>query len=1063
MGNTRGDLGPESAAGASAGVTPSQPGAGPPSAPQREGAPPAGPAGFDYHGFVSYSTNPDAELVTRLRRFLDRFHTLPTAESVPLIELKLCTDKFEFAHEPGNAESTAEVIERFLGASRELIVLWSRGAAESGWVAGEIARFAELRGLDYVRLAVTEDFTKDELRDSLPPQAKGIADRIWYDLRGLRRGAERRSDVRNVEDELLRLACDLNGQPLTAVQPAWFREQRRIERRDRARLVVVASVLALLCVGLFVLERGRAKAEKEALAAEVIADERRVIAQARAAELASRELRSTEPADTASSMLLAAHAASTAPTGSAVAQLDRLLDSTLVLSSEVELKAVAGAGRWATDGAGRFVVRASWGEDGTGPVELCPAEGEDCHSWARDGFRPLSVAISKDGSTYAWLGHQLVSDPPARPGDRRTTRTAATWVLVADTATGRVLLEAEASSTVGTVQAPLALDDVGERAVWTSPAGRATVADLTSGSQQVLGAPVDGLRGYALDGHWLADRRDPPGGPRELVLWDLTEAKNLGTSPTDGPMALSAELGLVATKSLGTVQVWRPKSGKRTDLQVGLGVQSLAFGIGGRQVVMGMSDGGVRVWSIANPAERSRGGAGPGRVVQVAWSVPEYVSVHAGESPRLRRWRRPAPRAVTPVPHPILVGHRRGPDSLSAASRDGSVWVALGGLPSGSRSAATLAVHRYANRAFDSEAIGNLSAEERGRHTYQRVVIDEAGTAAAVQHERNVYVASLTGRPALTRLSEARRPRLDHMALAPDGSCVAASSRDRLLWWSLLPDGPAPPGELEGLGEVERLVVSPGCSQILSIGATAGIWDLERGSRTAVPLPPGAEVLAFHQLGDTWVLGGASPSPFLLYGTFATSPTRISVDSPPILIAAAGDGSRLGLVHEDGSVTALSTASNQLIRVAQLESPPPRGLALSDDGSLLAVYDKTAKAVRVFDLEADEADELGRGQQRGDCLLRFTADEELLALGLTGERIRWNPEELVALACGRVRQNLSLERWVEVFGMVPYQRTCPALPVGPIGKLRWSPGLEAVFEGLDPWPLKPPAGVRDGS
>jgi hypothetical protein len=41
---------------------------------------------------------------------------------------------------------------------------------------------------------------------------------------------------------------------------------------------------------------------------------------------------------------------------------------------------------------------------------------------------------------------------------------------------------------------------------------------------------------------------------------------------------------------------------------------------------------------------------------------------------------------------------------------------------------------------------------------------------------------------------------------------------------------------------------------------------------------------------------------------------------------------------------------------------------------------------------------------------------------------RWQPEDLIAMACARLTRNLTPAEWQQYLGSEPYRKTCPNLP-----------------------------------
>jgi WD40 repeat protein len=207
-----------------------------------------------YKLFISYSTDPDFGLARRLETFLETFHRLPTPAGLTLQPLEVCRDGSDF-HSTATSGIDATLVS-YLSRSDELLVLCSKRARTSNWVAEEIAWFLEHRGPNCIRVAITEGDRLDTLADEVFPQAlldARLNTGIVYDFRGSRGSTSKHwQAVRPFDDERVRLAAALYGRALSDLQPIWFAEQRKRWRRTRTVAVGVAmALLALASVALW--------------------------------------------------------------------------------------------------------------------------------------------------------------------------------------------------------------------------------------------------------------------------------------------------------------------------------------------------------------------------------------------------------------------------------------------------------------------------------------------------------------------------------------------------------------------------------------------------------------------------------------------------------------------------------------------------------------------------------------------------------------------------------------------------------------------------------------------
>jgi WD40 repeat protein len=214
--------------------------------------------------FISYATDPDFGFARKLESFLETFHKIRSSSDIALKPLRICRDGSDF--HAAAREGTGPTLEQYLERSNELLVLCSARARSSRWVDAEINWFLEHRGAGSIRVATTEGARLRTLAaDVFPPALidAGLHNGIAYDFRGRdSRASATCESVRPLDDELVRLAADLNGRSLGEVQPIWLREQR--EQTRRKLWLVTAAAIALLALAVVALvERQVAVRETE--------------------------------------------------------------------------------------------------------------------------------------------------------------------------------------------------------------------------------------------------------------------------------------------------------------------------------------------------------------------------------------------------------------------------------------------------------------------------------------------------------------------------------------------------------------------------------------------------------------------------------------------------------------------------------------------------------------------------------------------------------------------------------------------------------------------------------
>jgi hypothetical protein len=118
------------------------------------------------------------------------------------------------------------------------------------------------------------------------------------------------------------------------------------------------------------------------------------------------------------------------------------------------------------------------------------------------------------------------------------------------------------------------------------------------------------------------------------------------------------------------------------------------------------------------------------------------------------------------------------------------------------------------------------------------------------------------------------------------------------------------------------------------------------------------------------------------------------------------------------------------------------GLQFSPDGKRLATGSKDGD-VRLWNVEdLSETPAVLHGHAGGVWSLSFSPDGKTLASSGEDSEIRlWDlthprnastTQELADLVCEKVRRNMTLDEWHKFVGIeIPYERTCPNLPVHP--------------------------------
>jgi WD40 repeat protein len=264
-----------------------------------------------YDLFLSYSTVPDRVLARKIESFLESFHRLKLPGGQALRPLQVCRDQSDFTlpsgsrrDESGNpSDSVRAIIQDQLAKSGRLLVLCSANSRSSTWVGLELEPFLRERP-QMVLLAATEGSDPAARPEDLFRKeilGAGIHERPWYDFRGFRKSESRNwNKVKELDEELVRLAAHLHGTTLGQLLPVYVQEEeRRKSRQNTVRAVAGTVFLALLLIISFIgISRERLD----------------VLAEARRLASAAETIREQQPGAVVPSALLAAESLLLEPT-----------------------------------------------------------------------------------------------------------------------------------------------------------------------------------------------------------------------------------------------------------------------------------------------------------------------------------------------------------------------------------------------------------------------------------------------------------------------------------------------------------------------------------------------------------------------------------------------------------------------------------------------------------------------------------------------------------------------------------------------------------------------------
>lgn len=210
-----------------------------------------------YNLFISYSTDPDYKLSKNLETFLESFSKLAARYGKNLEHLEVFRDGSDFKPSGSQDEdrSINSMLVDNLKQSEWLIVLCSENAAKSNFVNHEIEWFLKNRGRDKVLAAFTEgeDPGANPEKYFSPLLLKyNLHHSICYDLRAFKKQSDDWNKVRDLGEEMTKLAAHLYDTSINDIMPFWkiAERKKKIERRInnivRGGLVILSLMFAIM-------------------------------------------------------------------------------------------------------------------------------------------------------------------------------------------------------------------------------------------------------------------------------------------------------------------------------------------------------------------------------------------------------------------------------------------------------------------------------------------------------------------------------------------------------------------------------------------------------------------------------------------------------------------------------------------------------------------------------------------------------------------------------------------------------------------------------------------------
>lgn len=859
------------------------------------------PEGSEYHAFISYSHEADAELARALERGLQRL-------AKPWFQpraLRIFRDESSLSNDSG----LWSAITRGIESSKFLILLASEQGAKSKWCAREVAHWCSRKGSKNILIVLSDGEIKwdDEGGDfdwslptlALPPTLEGVfkAEPRYTDLCWARSSTDLSLSHAQFRDAIAELAAPLHDMRKDQIAGEAVVQHRRTMRIARAAAISLLLLTAAAVAGavLALLARSDAIQQRRNAVSRVLASkavsglDTELEVGALAAVAAYRE----QPSPEAKSSLMQAVSRS----GSVLAFL-RLKRGEPALSG-----ALGGQLLVVGDEKGLLV----WDRTRTPPT---PTRFGGLR--ARVG----RVAVSDDGAMVAAVSAGQVSvwraNQPAGPFARPSGHAASVAFapgsrrLAIGTTAGRVLLWTPqgfvSSVTVGRgAVTSVAFDPTGRELV---AAGDDGLAKLRVEGGRLEGAPAwfrprAALLDVGFGGDGVIVGED---GYRSAATWNMRLPAQPGRKLTGSTFAVAAAAdGMIATgDNDGVIRLWRK------------------------------SDGRLR------PIARLSSGAD--RVSDLAFSRDASTLMAASWDGRIVLWRTHGSVLEDSVP---------APSNLTAAG-----FVSRRMLVSAGDRVVVDDLERHDSGVLDGAPSGRLV-----------LAVDPTrkSVAAVVADRRNVVYWPDVRRPSSHYSLRALTGAVVSLAFSPQGQLLAEGTSNGAVEVRSLPPARARPRSLRVDPKARVVAVSfDPTGALVAAGTTAGrvvVLDAGSGRLVATPRPAGEPVvaLAFSRDGRRLAFGGWDR----LVTVWDASTHRVhrlvgrATGTAITDVAFAPDGETLAWSEDKGRVVLWDVVHDRGLGEPLPGAGKVVAIDFQDDGRLLAVARAVGRAgkpeIAVFD------------------------------------------------------------------------------------------------------------------
>lgn len=281
------------------------------------------------------------------------------------------------------------------------------------------------------------------------------------------------------------------------------------------------------------------------------------------------------------------------------------------------------------------------------------------------------------------------------------------------------------------------------------------------------------------------------------------------------------------------------------------------------------------------------------------------------------------------------------------------------------------------------------------------------------------------------RTFQAHKKGVTSLAFRPDGKQLASGSQDRTIrLWDLTGNSPQPTTLGSHAGRVNAIAYTPNGKTLLSGGDDLAlrVWDLQRTDS-----PP--KILRGHQ----------------------QSISTIAIHPFGWMVATGSRDRQIGLWNLRQTLISPTFLTGSEGRISQVQ--------FSTDGTSVASV-SSDKSLRIWNWHEPTQPPIQFPSHKGTLeALAISPDGRTIAVGGSSKNVTlWSGTgQLAHAVCDTAKENLSLAEWKEIVGeQIPYERTCPNLPLHPsflkegkrLAKQGFRDQAQTIFERaklLDPY------------